>query len=269
MLLIMDNFEHLLAGVDLVTAIWQAAPHVRILVTSRERLHLQAEQVFQIEGLDFPEKGSVTTVDAYTAVQLFLQSARRNQFGFTLQESDDLNTVGHICRLADGIPLAIELIASWIDRLSLANIAAELQQGIELLVAVRRDMPERHRSIRAAFAYSWQMLEKNEQAVFAQLSVFRGGFTSQAAQEITGGDLPTLSQLAHKSFLQYDQAQERYQIHELMRQFGAEKLAKNEALAVAAHDRHSDFYCRALQQGKMRRLVGRDLRARLAKGVLP
>lgn len=260
MLLIMDNFEHLLSpptsppvggtvgGVDLVTAIWRAAANVRVLVTSRERLHLQAEQVFQIGGLDFPQWESVVDAETYTAIQFFLQCAHRNQFNFALQDEDDLNSLGRICRLVAGMPLAIELAASWVDKLSLADIATELQQGMDLLATDMRDMPDRHRSVRAAFDHSWQMLEKMEQDVFAQLSVFRGGCTSRAAQEVTGANLRILSRLVNKSFLQYDQLHRRYQVHELMRQFGAEKLAQNEESQAVARGRHSDFYCHALQQ---------------------
>ena len=149
MLLLFDNFEHLLDGVDLVADILQIAPEVQILVTSRERLHLRMEQVYPIEGLEFPDWETPEDAAEYTAVQLFLQSACRNQPDFALNDQDDLTYLARICRTVAGMPLALELAASWVDMLPLSDIAAELQQGLDILETDMRDMPERHRSIRA------------------------------------------------------------------------------------------------------------------------
>ena len=267
MLLLFDNFEHLLSslpsresspaslpkggirgGANLVAEILQAAPEVQILATSRERLHLRAEQVYPIQGLEFPDWETPEDAEEYTAVKLFLQSARRSQPDFALRTSDSLTYLARICRLVTGMPLAIELAAAWVDTLPLAEIAAEIQEGLAFLETERRDIPERHRSIHATIDYSWQNLAEKEQAVFAQLSVFRGGFTRQAAQAVTGANPRLLSHLVNKSFLQYDQARDRYQIHELMRQFGADKLAEDGERETAVRDQHSTYYCQALDQ---------------------
>ena len=254
LLLLLDNFEHLLEGADLVANILQSAPAVQTLVTSQERLHLQSEQVFPIEGLEFPDWETPEDAATYTAVQLFLQSARRNRADFNLKEGDDLTYLARICRLVSGMPLAIELAAAWVDTLSLKEIAAEIQKNLDFLETEIRDVPERHRSIRAAFDGSWQKLAVDEQAVFAQLSVFRGGFTRQAALTVAQtpagkpATFPILSRLVNKSFLRYSQAQERFQIHELLRQFGADKLAQDEEWLLAICHRHSHYFCQALHE---------------------
>jgi predicted ATPase len=252
MLLLMDNFEHLLDGAALLTEILQTAANVQILVTSRERLQLREEQVYPIQGLGIPDRATVPLnrssedVMQYTAVQLFLQSARRVQPNFELT-ADDLIYLTRICRAVGGMPLGLELAASWVDMLSLQDIAAEIHGSLDLLETDVRNMPERHRSVRVVFDYSWQQLSPKEQEVFAQFAAFRGGFSRVAAQKITGANIRTLSNLVNKSFLQYNQHRDRYELHELMRQYAAEKLAEDAEQETAVRDKHSAYYCIALQ----------------------
>ena len=253
LLLLMDNFEHLLDGVDLLNEILDVAPKVQILATSRERLHLHQEQVYSIQGLEFPDWETPKDAAEYTAVKLFLQSAQRNQADFALDDGDDLTYLARICRLVAGMPLAIELAAAWVDTLSLEDIAAEIQESLDFLETEMRDMPERHRSIRASINYSWQKLAEKERDVFAACSVFRGGFTQKAGRAITGASLRTFSRLVNKSFLQFDKSNKRYQVHELMRQFGAEQLTsqtpdvfKTSDVSVKDKDQHSNYYLQAL-----------------------
>ena len=252
MLLLLDNFEHLLGGVDLLADILQGAPKVQILVTSRERLHTRLEQVYPIEGLEFPDwetaspDGEGDDAEGYTAVQLFLHSARRNQPDFALLDSDDLIHLAHICRTVAGMPLALELAASWVDMLPLAEIAAELHQGLGFLETDIQDMPERHRSVRAAIDHSWQKLDEKERDIFAKLSVLQGGFTREAAQAVAGANLQQLARLVRKSLLQGGK-DGRYQIHELLRQYGAETLAES-GQETAVRVQHSSFFCVALQR---------------------
>ncbi len=144
------------------------------------------------------------------------------------------------------MPLALELAAGWVDTLSLADIATEMQQSLDLLETEWRDVPERHRSIRAVFDTSWRCLSEAEQDVFAQLCVFRGGFTRTAAREVAGANLRTLASLVDKSLLQFGRDEERYGIHELLRQVGSEKLGEDPAQEATVRDRHSAFYCAAL-----------------------
>ncbi len=264
MLLVLDNFEHLLSHAsvspgenipegkisgaeELVIDILQIAAGVQILVTSRERLHLHGEQIFPLRGLTFPDADSVKPAVEYEAVKLFLECARRVRPDFEL-EQDDMADLTHICHMVEGLPLGLELAAAWVDMLSLAGIAAEIQQSLDFLETDIRNVPERQRSIRAVFDASWQRLTATEQKVFSQLSVFRGGFTRRAAQEITGASLRLLGTLSDKSLLQYDQDRDRHQIHELLRQYGAEKLSAESPGEAAVRDRHSAYYCAALRQ---------------------
>jgi predicted ATPase len=246
LLLILDNFEHLLEGAALVTEILQSASQVQILVTSRERLQLREEQIYPIRGLDFPDWETPEDALQYPAVRLFLQAAHRVQPNFVIT-AEDLTHLTRICRAVGGMPLGLELAASWVDMLSLPDITAEIQGSLDLLETDVRNIPERHRSIRAVFDYSWQQLNQTEQTVFAQFAVFRGGFSRVAAQKITGASIRTLANLVNKSFLQYNQQRDRYELHELMRQYAVEKLAEDEAQATAVRNQHSSYYCAALQ----------------------
>jgi DNA-binding SARP family transcriptional activator/predicted ATPase len=253
LLLLVDNLEHVPEGVDLLAEILQTAPAVHILATSRERLHLHQEQVYPIQGLPYPdwetgaEAPAEADLTAYDAVKLFLHSAQRVQPHFELTD-DDLVHVTRLCHLVDGMPLGIELAAAWVDMLSLADIAAETQHSLDFLAADWRDIPARHRSVRAAFDASWAWLGQAERDVFPQLSVFRGGFTRQAAQEVADASLPELAALAEKSLLQYDQSRDRYRIHELLRQYGADRLGTDPDREAVVSDRHSAYYCAWLQQ---------------------
>jgi predicted ATPase/DNA-binding SARP family transcriptional activator len=228
-LLVLDGFDlilggtHALQAVDLLTGLLSSAPGLQILVTSRGRLRLRQEQVYSVQGLAFPER-ETPRAKAYAGVQLFLQSARRVQSHFELADDDATHLV-RICQLVEGMPLAIELAAAWVNVLSLADIAGEVQRGLDFLETDWRDLPARHRSVRAVFETSWQRLDDAERHVFCQLSVFRGGFTRRAAEAVAGASLRVLVALADQSLLRYDPSGDRYQIHELLRQYGAGKIA--------------------------------------------
>ena len=252
-LLVLDNFEHLLGsttqdrtdhGAGFIADVLRTAPEVQLLVTSRERLPLREEQAFLIAGL---ESAGEETDDAvkYAAAQLFLQAARRAERSFELA-AGEVATLTRICRLLEGMPLAIELAAAWVDVLPLADIASEIQRGLDFLATEWQDAPERHRSVRAAIDASWRRLTERERTTFAQLCVFRGGFTREAAREVAGADLRTLANLVEKSLLSFSREQERYDVHELLRQYGSDRLAADPELERAAHDRHSAFFCDAL-----------------------
>ena len=246
LLLIMDNFEHLLAGSDFVQAILQAAPEVKLIATSRERLNLTGETVLTIGGMKFPDWETPADALTYSAVQLFLQSAQRVRVDFTLQAAD-LRYIARICRMVQGMPLAILLAAAWVDTLAPAEIAEEMSQSLDFLESDLRDLPERQRSMRGMFGYSWQLLTAEEQAAFARLSVFRGGFSRTAAQSVGQTNLRLLTKLVNKSLVSRDAATGRFALHELLRQFGAEQLqAMGEEAAVRRI--HSDYYLRALAQ---------------------
>ncbi len=245
LLLIMDNFEHLLDGVDLVTDVLKTAPDVSILATSRARLNVQGEQLFPVAGMDFPDEEILEEATQYSAVKLFLTSARRAQPGFELT-ADNLMDVIRICHLVQGMPLGILLAAAWIQMLSPAEITAQIGQSLDFLETDLRDVPERQRSMRAVFDHSWCTLTEREREVFQDLSVFRGGFTREAAQEVSGASLRELMVLVHKSLL-HRTPTGRYELHELLRQYATEKLDQSLAASEMVHDRHSTYYAAALQ----------------------
>lgn len=245
MLLILDNFEHLLDGVDLVEEILKVAPRVKLLVTSREPLRLYAEQRLPLAGLAFT-RGGVRAEDA--AAQLFLRRARAVQPGLILHPAD-WSHLTTICYQMGGMPLGLEMAAAWADALPLSHIAADLSQSLDLLETDLRDVPERQRSMRIVFDTSWQRLNQAEQQTFACLSVFRGGFSPVAAAAVCAPETTVLifrrllASLTRKSLLNYDAAADRYHLHELMRQYGDEKLKADPATAHLAQDRHSAYYC--------------------------
>lgn len=260
MLLVLDNFEHLLpssqaengAGLDLIVKILQSAPAIKILATSRQRLHLHREWVFEVQGLPVPPPDHPDELETYSAAALFLQQARRTQADFTLA-SEDRAAVGRICQLIAGLPLGLELAAAWVRVLSCREIAQEIERSLDFLAASARDIPERQRSLRLTFDYSWKLLSAEEQEVMRRLSVFRGGFRREAAERVAGATLPVLLALVDKSLLRRtDPHTGRYDLHELVRQYAATHLQQFAVEEDETRERHCDFFTRLLQQTSTR-----------------
>ncbi|MBC8171001.1 MAG: protein kinase [Anaerolineae bacterium] len=247
LLLVMDNFEHLIAGSPLVADILRAAPDVKVLTTSRERLNLSGETLFNLEGMDFPEWETPADALEYSAVKLFLQSARRARPDFEL-DAESLHYVARICRLVFGMPLGIVLAAAWVEMLPLAEIAEEIAKSLDFLETEMRDVPDRHRSIRAVFDYSWNLMTESERDSFMKLSVFHGGFTRQGAQEVTGTSLRSLTSLVNKSLLRRDPDTGRYTMHVLLHQYAAEKFDTCCGEGADIVNRHMTFYARMLHE---------------------
>jgi predicted ATPase len=250
-LLVLDNFEHVLGGVSVVQTLLQQAAGVKIITTSRERLNLRSEWVILIDGMKFPEADLLqadpldhTTLTNYSAVQLFEGVAQR-QLGEPLPESA-LLYVARICRLVQGMPLGIELAASWVHLIPCREIVTEIERNLDFLAGSFRDLPERHQSLRAVFTHSWNLLTEVEQTVFCRLSLFRGSFTRQAAQQVAGATLPVLHTLNNKSLLTR-RPSGRYVVHVLLRQFAAERLRELPTVWTLTHDQHSRYFLRFLQ----------------------
>jgi len=292
MLLVLDNFEQLLDaphrpdlcdpdepnGVALLLDLLQAAPQLKLLVTSRVRLNVQGEQLYRLTGIDFPQDDQFTgaTTDQSSAVALFVQSAQRVQPSFALTHANSA-PIADICRLVQGMPLAILLAAAWVEMLTPAEILAELGQGdqahqtLDFLATNLRDIPARQRSLRLVCDHSWRLLSAEEQAHFAQLSLFSGGFTRQAAQAVTGTTTQALLSLVNKSLVRrhapgnrHAAGQDRYDLHELLRQYAAERLAQMPEASEATGDRHSRFYCTLLGAQEVR-LKGAEQQAGLTQ----
>jgi predicted ATPase/DNA-binding CsgD family transcriptional regulator len=223
-LLVLDSFEHLLDCAELLIHLLQGAPRLKLLITSRTVLNLRQEWVYAVRGLRVPQSATVAQVEEYSAVRLFVQRAQHVRPNFALDEQATVDGVVRICQLVEGMPLAIELAASWVKVMSCARIAAEIQQGLQLLTTSLRDVPPRHRSVEAVFAQSWRRLSKSEQDVFMRLSVFRGGCRYEAAAQVAGATAPILMGLVDHSLLRCA-PDGRYTVHELLRQYGAEWLA--------------------------------------------
>jgi predicted ATPase/transcriptional regulator with XRE-family HTH domain len=244
--LLLDNLEHLLDGVDLVVEMLEKSPHLRLLATSRERLELQVEWVFEVQGLPVPAGEQDEGLESYSAVQLFLQRARQARVDFQLSEADELH-LARICRIAEGMPLAIELAAAWAPILPCREIADEIERGIDFLAATRRDVPGRHLSVRASFDHSWRLLSPEEQGVLRRLAIFQAGFTREAAERVARATLVILSQLVSKSLVQRSTSK-RYVLHELLRQYSLEQLTPAER--SAAHRDHADYIATLVREAE-------------------
>ena len=213
-LLVLDNFEQLLDGAEVLAGWLRQAPHTKWLVTSRERLNLVEEWLLPVLGFEQSDPG----------VALFVQSARRIQPDFSLAGQE--TAVAQICHYVGGMPLAIELAVGWTAMLSCEQILAQMQQTFDFLSTSLRNVPQRHRSLRHLFDQTWQLLPAAEQKVLMKLSVFHGGFAQAGAEAVAGTSLPLLLALANKSLITTN-GHGRYDLHEVTRQYAAGKLGES------------------------------------------
>ncbi len=271
MLLILDNVEHLLrpqaaeqaldSAAITIANLLEAAPGVKIVLTSRVGLNILGEVRFAVPPLAYPENTGKQPEPVHEdlrqhlpAVQLFVQSARRQRPDFALT-ADNVHAVSTICRAVQGLPLALLLTASWVATLSTTEIAALLTDegpdsppsGLDLLETDWPNVPPRHRSLRAVFEHSWRLLTEREQKVYKAFAVFRGGFTQAAAFDVAGATPQDLRALVNASFL-HRETSGRYAMQELLRQYAAESLADDPEAARQARDRHCAYYIAAMQR---------------------
>jgi predicted ATPase/DNA-binding CsgD family transcriptional regulator/Tfp pilus assembly protein PilF len=244
-LLILDNLEHLLAATDMIANLLSSTSHLKLLITSRESLNLQEEWLYHVEGLPFPEQEPGSDIEIYDAVRLFAERARRVQRDFSLDKEQA--PVVQICQLVQGIPLGIELAANWCRRLPCTEIARELQNSLDILKTDLRDVPDRHRSMRAVFDQSWGLLTDEERRVFMALSIFSGGFRRDAAKQVVGATLAALMSLVDKSMIRVSRSG-RYEIHELLRHYAAERLGESPEQETKVRDQHSAYYTRFINR---------------------
>jgi transcriptional regulator with XRE-family HTH domain/tetratricopeptide (TPR) repeat protein len=244
LLLLLDNYEHLLPDTGLLTSILEKAPGVKLLVTSRQRLNLISEWVYAIEGLSIPVNG-VSDLETYSSAALFVVTARRLKPDFRLDESNK-SAVAQICRQVEGMPLAIELAAAWIPVLDPQGIAEGITQGLDILEADMGDMPERQRSMRAVFDVSWNLLSELEQQVVQQLAVFRGGFSQMSAEAAFGISTRQILGLVNKCWLRQE-SNGRFGLHELVRQYAEQRALVQPGLWVSIRESHSLIFCNLLK----------------------
>ncbi len=247
LLLILDNFEHLIAAAAFVGELLRHAPRCRVLVTSREPLHIDAESVLSLQGLTTPLASAQTlaAVVNFPSVQLFVERARRTQPSFTMTD-ENAGAVAQLCRLVAGSPLALELAAPWVERFGVAEMVDILTRGgFEFLASAAPEIQPRHRSLHTVFVTSWNLLKPSAQRVLAQISVFRGSFHRQALLAVTEATLTDLQSLVSQSLL-WHKGPGRYEMHDLLRQFAAAQLETMERTAppdmATSAARHCVYY---------------------------
>jgi predicted ATPase/DNA-binding XRE family transcriptional regulator len=259
LLLVLDNCEHLLGAMGLPATLLAAAPGLKVLATSRERLHLQGERELPVAPLAVPALGetgspaapSLALVAQCAAVQLFVQRAEVARHGFSLSV-ENTGSVAELCQRLDGLPLAIELAAARMRILSPASLLDRLKQRLPILADGARDLPDRQRTLQSTMAWSYDLLDASAQSLFRRLAVFVGGFTLGAAAKVApderapGSPLAILDGLAvlvdHSLLLRDDLAdsEPRFRMLETIREFALEQLeASGEAEPVCrAHAFH-------------------------------
>ncbi|MEM7532124.1 MAG: BTAD domain-containing putative transcriptional regulator [Chloroflexota bacterium] len=248
-LLILDSSETVLDDLLFIPEWLRRAPEIAILVTSREPLNFQAESVVLLDGLAVgnQETGSqdageqkidengIENIVMSDAEAMFVERAQMARASFAVSATD-LPQVRHICQLVDGLPLGIALAAAWVRRRSLTQISDAIGKSLDFLSTNLRDIDPRHRSMRAVFETSWQMLAAEEKAMLAALSVFPASFSAEAAEQVVDTQFFDLDLLCERSLLQQQYEDERYAMHNLVRQFAADKLATRTQEIIRAVD---------------------------------
>jgi predicted ATPase len=246
LLLLLDNYEHQLSTRPVLLSLLQNAPGVRALVTSREQLNVGGEHVLALEGLPLPPAEAAASKDvllAYSSARLFFDRAMERGTRLKLDEAERRSLI-RICCLAEGLPLVIELAATWAGHFTCAEIATEMAANLDFLStgsAARVDLPDRQRSPRAAFDYAWRLLSAAEQRTLAQLALLRGPFSREAAMTVTEARLVDLLSLVNKSLLRQT-LPGWYAMHSLVRQFAREQLQQMETVEAAAKERHATYF---------------------------
>jgi predicted ATPase/Tfp pilus assembly protein PilF len=244
LLLIMDNFEHILEAAPLVSEILAAAPQCKVLATSREPLRLYGENLLQITPLPLPDLQQQITYDElsqFTAVQLFADRARAITADFVLTQ-DNIQIIAQLCVQLDGLPLALELAAGQSYAYTLSEIAAQLKDRLAFLTDGPRDRSTRQQTMRGALDWSYNLLSQAEQKAFSQLSIFVGRFSQEAATEIIGP--VNLQTIVQKSLLQHEEGhnnQPRFWMLQVIREYAYEKLKADQAFE-ALQQKHTTFY---------------------------
>ena len=235
LLLILDNIEQILPiASDFIVDLLRAGEGIHLLVTSRTNLALAANIAFSLTGLETPEQASDGALNN-ASVRLFAERAARMPAPFDLQKH--LPQVVAICQFVEGMPLAIELAAASLGRLLVDEILPALAGNLQLLNSTQRDLPARQRTLQAVFEASWQLLDPREQSLLAQVSIFRGGFTRQAAESVLDNPSSGLYNLQHHALLKRDESG-RFRMHPLLRQMANEKLNAPSMIAAAGQARH-------------------------------
>jgi len=241
-LLVIDNFEQLSDAPAPLQQLLAACPALKLVVTSRVRLALPEEWLMPVEGLPCPEPEDCADIERFDAARLFIDTARRMRPD--LDAAAEAPAIVEICQRVEGHPLALQLVAGWTRLLTCAEIADELRGEAMLLRTVDPSRPARHGSIEAVFDQCWHLIGDHERTALAQLTVFHGGFTADAAQAVTGALLPVLGALADKSLLRREGP--RLTMHPLVHKFAGLRLPLQAAPVTRAA--HAAYFVRQLTQ---------------------
>jgi predicted ATPase/DNA-binding CsgD family transcriptional regulator len=253
LLLVLDNFEHVVEAAPAVTELLSACPDLRVLVTSRERLHLSGEHEYPVPPLGLPNPRMVPSPDAlsrYEAVALFVERAQAAKPDFRL-DKENAAALGEICARLDGLPLAIKLAAARVKLLPPQAMLGRLHRRLEVLVGGVRDAPGRHKTLRGTLEWSHELLSEPEQRLFGRLGVFAGGCSLAAVEAVCGtpeepeGEiLEKLEALTDKSLLLGEEGEDgepRFSMLETIREYAAERLAAS-GEKEQIHARHAAFF---------------------------
>ena len=246
MLLVLDNFEHLRDGASLLEELQNQANGVKLLVTSRQRLDLASEVVFELHGLSTPTVQEGEHIQHHASVQLFLARARRVQPDFNL-DIENSTSIAHICRLTGGMPLGLELAAAWVGSFSTQEIASQIENSLDLLITDQPGMSERHRSLMAIFDSFWNHLSEGEQSTLRKLSALRGRFRGEIARQVADASPFFLDGLVAKAYL-HRTAHGSYQMHHLPWQYAHEKLLANPTEMAQVEQIHAAIYAGFVQK---------------------
>ena len=239
-LVILDNFEHLATQAEKLSYLLRWFPDLRLLVTSRHRLNLIEEWIYPLRGLRYPANNiSLTKAADFPAVQLFVQRARQNAPNFSLDEHNWPHVL-RICEYTEGMPLALEMAATWVQQFSCQIIADELAKRLDILQIQAQNIPERHHSWHVSCDYSWSLLTEEMRNVLCALAIFKNGFHYQAAEAISNANLATLNALVGRSWV-FTEPDGRYRLHPLIRQYLLAKLKEHPQRHVFAA-RHAHYY---------------------------
>ncbi len=262
LLLLLDNFEQVISAAPLVAELLMASRELKVIVTSREGLRISGEREYPVPPLELPNLKQLPPLESlsqYAAVELFLQRAKEVKPEFRIT-NDTAPAVAEICYRLDGLPLAIELAAARIKLLPPRAMLARLEHRLEFLTGGARDLPERQQTLRNAIAWSYELLDENEQKLFRRLSVFVGGCTIDAVEAVAGDNpaqtsiLDQLGSLLDKSLLQEVDGtnnEPRFVMLETLREFGLEQLEASGEQDIVRH-RHASFFLALAEQAEAR-----------------
>lgn len=253
LLLVLDNVEHLVGQSEFLLQILHTAPEIKLLVTSRERLAFQGEWLIEVDGLPYPATTDQEDWQAYPAPQLFIQCATAVAADFAPQMQR--TAIVQICQMMEGLPLGIQLAAAAVRTFSSRQILAAIQQNLDFLSSAMRNVPLRHRSLRAIFEHSWLRLAATEKQAFQSLAIFEGSFTAQATADIAAIPATVLHALLDKSLVYCmpvevyataataeEPVEPRYRLHSLLHQYAVEKLTATADASGELLQRHAHYY---------------------------